>query len=450
MKRPYRALFTTALSITCLGLMSFGGVGVAASSAADPAVTIQGLPIGTDNRTQVTNTTAFPSSSIVQILQYGSGACTGTLISPNVVLTAGHCVKYQGTTTPASALSVIPGRNGSSQPFGSCTVTQTYMDPTWVASESHANDWALLRLGCNIGQSAGWPVVKAGDFTGQTATVRGYPGNKPAGTMWTHSGTVLTTTTNNLVYDIDTSGGQSGSPVLAADNGIIGVHTAYMPGSNHNEATRLTSARVATINSYVSAWACTAVVRAYTDTNRGGTGYSYCPGAHIPTGGPGHPGIANDTMSSLEILDANYEVTLWADGNATSGLGAKLGPMPKPTAALQYNLPDYGFNDMVSAMAVTPKSSNILLYKDVNPGQAAVAMSIPAGTVNNPSLVASGLNDVISAVVVPTGRTITLYEDVNYPDAKKLVLKAGFYNLPGHWINSTTNWNDRVSSFKAT
>ena len=52
--------------------------------------------IGADNRVKITNATTFPYNTIVHLEMLAVNGVkytgTGTIIAPNVVLTAGHCV----------------------------------------------------------------------------------------------------------------------------------------------------------------------------------------------------------------------------------------------------------------------------------------------------------------------------------------------------------------------
>lgn len=73
-----------------------------------------------------------------------------------------------------------------------------------------------------------------------------YPVEKPLGTIWRHSGSILRSDTEQLLYTIDASGGQSGSPVYKSNNIAVGIHAKsyyFFGRSDHNRATRITEAK---------------------------------------------------------------------------------------------------------------------------------------------------------------------------------------------------------------
>jgi V8-like Glu-specific endopeptidase len=69
----------------------------------DYDLTLSGLAVneivnGTDDRIQVTNTTTYPWSMVVEITLNGAQYGSGILISPWHVLTAGHVVSSGGVS----------------------------------------------------------------------------------------------------------------------------------------------------------------------------------------------------------------------------------------------------------------------------------------------------------------------------------------------------------------
>ncbi|MDJ0395859.1 hypothetical protein QMK17_21305 [Rhodococcus sp. G-MC3] len=74
---------------------------------------------GPDELGMINNTNAFPSRSFGAIDYNGlANNCTGWLVSPDTLVTAGHCLMRNGQV--ASNLTFSPARNGTSAPVGHC------------------------------------------------------------------------------------------------------------------------------------------------------------------------------------------------------------------------------------------------------------------------------------------------------------------------------------------
>lgn len=69
--------------------------------------------------------------------------CSGSLIKPNIVLTAGHCVQEGGTNNIHTNISFTPNFPNATEAFD---VDRIYTMPGWGQSGSYAEDVALLRL----------------------------------------------------------------------------------------------------------------------------------------------------------------------------------------------------------------------------------------------------------------------------------------------------------------
>jgi len=214
-----------------------------------------------DTRTRVQATTEFPSSAIgLLTLEQGGNffQCSGFLIDANTVLTAGHCVDEGGPGGARSTqLLFTPGQNGGQAPVGSCGATAAVPSPGWEAVGNEEEDWGLVQLDCLIGELVGWFGLAGVDPTGLPVHVRGYPGDRPYGTMWDGTGTVDQVVGTQAFYPNDTFGGMSGSPVFAdlpacggpcavAVHGY-GLHGVTAPHSTLNHGVVLDAARVAEI-----------------------------------------------------------------------------------------------------------------------------------------------------------------------------------------------------------
>ncbi|WP_186279048.1 trypsin-like serine peptidase [Halorubrum ezzemoulense] len=253
--------------------------------------------IGDDSRLSVRSAydiTNYPWSSIVTLqLVFPDGTrsqCSGAIINgsssqpPGHVLTAGHCV-YSAerggwvNTTTADSSYVVPGADGTQEPFGRVGIQKIRSYPEWITNENPAYDIALITLDERIGDETGAlgyiGIDNTADevYTHTPTRVTGYPSDKQAGTMWTSVGEGQGTynfaaseaTPEDIVhrYTVDTQVGMSGGPVWVeeyptpAERQIVSIH-AYAVDSDldgnteYTQGTRLTESRFSNIQSWTA------------------------------------------------------------------------------------------------------------------------------------------------------------------------------------------------------
>ena len=95
-----------------------------------------------------------------------------------------------------------------------------HTDTKYVKSENSNYDWGLLEFTSNIGSQTGYFGASwtTDSLVGTWVVLRGYPAEKSA-CLWTMSGKIATSGTFKLGYYIDSTGGQSGSPIYKVTNG---------------------------------------------------------------------------------------------------------------------------------------------------------------------------------------------------------------------------------------
>jgi glutamyl endopeptidase len=204
---------------------------------------------GDDDRVRVGNTSSYPWRTMCKLeitARNGSRlGCSGAMIGPRTVLTNGHCVYLHDHGGWAQSIRVIPGMNGSSEPFGAATSSTYWSVKGWTERRSSNYDYAVIVLPSSekLGNAVGWMGMARLSYLslmGLRVNNSGYPGDKPYGTQWWNANNVLAVTPRRLYYRLDTYFGQSGSPLWRLKDGnrhIVAVHNTG--GSAANGSVRL-------------------------------------------------------------------------------------------------------------------------------------------------------------------------------------------------------------------
>ena len=233
---------------------SFGELHLGMNPVADPVVeapAIQETVQGTDDRIQITNTSVYPwrvhASLRITARDNSIWIGTGWFIGPHTLATAGHVVFIYapGTTRHGwvRSIQVMPGRNGSSLPYGSVTSTDFRSVTGWTGSGDENFDYGAIRIPTELGNTVGWfgiGVYADSDLLASTGNISGYPGDKPSGTQWYHARQIASVNSRKVYYAIDTAGGQSGSAVYRViSGGRYGIAIHAYGGATANSGTRI-------------------------------------------------------------------------------------------------------------------------------------------------------------------------------------------------------------------
>ncbi|GAX24115.1 hypothetical protein FisN_9Hh368 [Fistulifera solaris] len=211
------------------------------------------IVIGTDTRSIVPDTTAFPFRAIGSAdynYTKGTSICTVTMISRTSALTAGHCVWRTSTNEPLPMMKVAPGRyvdasTGSMiDPYGTWDVDYTTTFQNYKEKDEQF-DMAVVTFKPSNRPDLGCSNVYPGDVVGfvgidrvlgtssavndprlASLTVTGYP-NDYFGKMVTSnacSREALSGGSHYIWHFCDTVAGMSGSSFLLPNNVAVGVH----------------------------------------------------------------------------------------------------------------------------------------------------------------------------------------------------------------------------------
>lgn len=202
--------------------------------------------IGTDERTVVSDTTATPWRWICYLAATFPNGYTyrGTAFTmgPSVVGTCGHNLYGSDKGGWATSVVIIAARNDSTQPYGTASGTLFHVGQGWYDSSTQNEDWGMVELSSELGNTVGYfgMAIKDSSFVGSNATVAGYPKEVQSYTnsyqMWTHSNPITSLTNNMWHYTIDTTGGNSGSPIYIDGGYVIGIHAYGSSSSNSGRA----------------------------------------------------------------------------------------------------------------------------------------------------------------------------------------------------------------------
>lgn len=188
-------------------------------------MTINDHFFGSDDR-RLMDTAAWPWRAVGQVtFDASDSACTASLVAPNVIVTAAHCISGEGGRIDAAGVFET-GRALSGGPR-SARVVDYLIDPLWddeafsAGDDLDGTDWALLRLDAPIGDQVGVlgvETLQPGDRA--TLSQAGFSWDTGDNLSGNARCSVLEVYADNtLSHDCDTTRGDSGSPFLVERGG---------------------------------------------------------------------------------------------------------------------------------------------------------------------------------------------------------------------------------------
>lgn len=183
------------------------------------------IVVGSDDRKQVEDASDYPNRIVGWLWSQAQddtwSTCTATLIGPQTAVTAAHCVYVHDKGGWIKQMLFLPGvTNPDAAPFGAydwenINILKGYIDNYDGQNYGSAMPWdlAVITLAEDAGNQLGWLGFRVDDGSDWKATITGYPGDKPEGTMWTNTCDIKKDQFYDLMYwhGCDSFAGSSGS-----------------------------------------------------------------------------------------------------------------------------------------------------------------------------------------------------------------------------------------------
>lgn len=165
----------------------------------------------------------------------GEGACTGFMLGPHTVGTAGHCL-VSPTDGAATKVRVTPGLDGLDSPYASVQAASFSTTVPWGTFQDNRYDFGTITLPSDaLGNATGWFTIhsaSSSELTSGTFSTAGYRADRTFGTLEGVTGAINNFDAYFLYYRWNTTHGDSGSPIWTQDAAgryaVVGIVKGYL------------------------------------------------------------------------------------------------------------------------------------------------------------------------------------------------------------------------------
>ncbi len=149
--------------------------------------------------------------------------CSGSLVAPDIVITAGHCIKNAKDCAATKFVFNYSVAKAGDYPTTALNANVVgCKDIIARKQESAGSDFSVIRLDRAITNHAPLPINRATDLkVGDKVGVIGHPGGLPAKIAFGDAVVRSNDYPGYFMTNLDTYGGNSGSAVFNATNGLI-------------------------------------------------------------------------------------------------------------------------------------------------------------------------------------------------------------------------------------